>query len=48
VYGAAFAALSGLPVSGGAWSETTNRPYTATLDIDLGPDRRHVYLTIRR
>jgi hypothetical protein len=26
-YGAAFAALSGLPVSGGAWSETTNRPY---------------------
>jgi photosystem II stability/assembly factor-like uncharacterized protein len=26
-YTAAFASLSGLPVSGGQWSETTNRPY---------------------
>jgi hypothetical protein len=28
-YSAAFASLSGLPVSGGSWSEVTNRPYNA-------------------
>src|SRR4051812_46379785 len=28
-YSAAFASLSGLPVSGGAWTEVTNRPYNA-------------------
>lgn len=28
-YSAAFASLSGLPVSGGPWTETTNRPYNA-------------------
>ena len=26
-YGAAFTALSGLPTTGGAWTEVTNRPY---------------------
>jgi len=28
-YSAAFASLSGLPASGGSWSEVTNRPYNA-------------------
>src|SRR5207244_6983107 len=28
-YSAAFASLSGLPVSGGSWNEVTNRPYNA-------------------
>jgi photosystem II stability/assembly factor-like uncharacterized protein len=28
-YGAAFASLTGLPVSGGSWTEVTNRPYNA-------------------
>ena len=28
-YSAAFASLAGLPVTGGTWSEVTNRPYDA-------------------
>jgi hypothetical protein len=28
-YGAAFASLSGLPASGGSWTEVTNRPYNS-------------------
>src|SRR5436309_2021833 len=28
-YGAAFASLSGLPISGGTWTEVTNRPYNS-------------------